>query len=103
MEIILTNTIHHKEIYFLILPALLGFVFHAPLFYSCKWITQMLFKNSDHYDSVQTALLILLYPFYMGLWVMGGSYFLNWYCLLLPLVLPSLAWSTIQIKHKFNF
>ncbi len=90
-------------IYFLIPPALVGFLVHAPLFYVSKWMTQISFKNSDHYDSVQTASLMLLYPIYLSLLVVGGYYLVNWYCLLLPVVLPFLAWSTVRIKYKFNF
>ena len=43
------------------LPAIIGFITHFLLFYSVKLVAQFTFKHSDHYDSVLTALLVLLY------------------------------------------
>ena len=49
----------------LFLPAVIGYILHAPLFLLCKLFTDLRFKHSGHYDSVLHSLLILLYPFYL--------------------------------------
>jgi 1-acyl-sn-glycerol-3-phosphate acyltransferase len=49
----------------LLLPALLGLLLHAPFFFPIKLFTRLRFSKSEHYDSVETALLMLGYPFYI--------------------------------------
>lgn len=84
----------------LFLPAIIGWIVHAPLFYIMKGITNHYFKTSDHYDSVLTALLMLVYPFYM---VIAMLLFKNNLLILasIPFILPFTAWCWVQLKHLF--
>lgn len=86
----------------LVLPALLGWLLHAPLYYTAKLITNHYFDN-DHYDSVMVALLAVTYPFYwLALTVLTYS-LLGWLCALLLLVLlPFCAWATVQLKNQLD-
>lgn len=54
----------------LFLPALAGMILHAPFYFPIKFFTRFRFRDSEHYDSVQTALLMLGYPIYMLLIVL---------------------------------
>jgi 1-acyl-sn-glycerol-3-phosphate acyltransferase len=49
--------------FLLFLPAVAGYIIHFPLYY----LIDLLIKNkaNDHYDSIMTALLFTLYPFYI--------------------------------------
>lgn len=49
----------------LAIPAFIGWLIHLPLYAFAKGCTYAFFKNSGHYDSVITALLFILYPFYL--------------------------------------
>lgn len=46
----------------LALPALLGGLLHAPLYYAVQPLVRYFFQKTIHYDSVLFALLALLYP-----------------------------------------
>lgn len=47
----------------LFIPALIGFVFHAPLYTAIYLIIKK--RAHDHFDSIMTGLIILLYPWYV--------------------------------------
>jgi 1-acyl-sn-glycerol-3-phosphate acyltransferase len=84
--------------YWLALPAIAGWILHAPLFYLCKGYTQLHFKKSGHYDSVLTSLLLIFYPIY--LLIVAGLFFAmqpvyGWLAILL---LPVSAWTLVQLK-----
>ena len=86
----------------LFLPGLLGWLAHAPLFYTCRIITELKFSKSDHYDSVLIGLLLLSYPLYILLCaIIAGSYDLL-SGLLLFILLPMLLWCWLQVKHLFQ-
>jgi 1-acyl-sn-glycerol-3-phosphate acyltransferase len=87
--------------YFLILPALVGWVLHAVLFYPCKLFAD-LFKNTGHYDSILTSLLLLLYPFYFLLLVLLAFNFNLFIGLLMIPLLPFSAWACTQVKYQLN-
>jgi 1-acyl-sn-glycerol-3-phosphate acyltransferase len=86
--------------YLLLLPALMGWLLHAPLFYVCKSITHARFRRSGHYDSVLTTLIFFNYPFYLVL-IFFLFYLLHplfgWISLLL---LPLTAWAVVQVKYQ---
>lgn len=76
----------------LAIPALLGFILHAPLVYAIHYRIK---KDAvDHYDSVMVGLLFLLYPFYLVivsiifLFICGSKAL--WLFLLMPLTALSL-------------
>jgi 1-acyl-sn-glycerol-3-phosphate acyltransferase len=84
----------------LLVPGLIGWLVHAPLFYMCRIITEAGFKKSDHYDAVLIALLFFGYPFYLlAIVIITSQYHLSG--LLLVFVLPALAWCWLQVKHLF--
>lgn len=87
--------------YFLLLPAIVGWLLHAPLFYLCKLIA-LRFKNTGHYDSVLVSLLLLIYPLYFLLLVLTGFYFFVWIGLLLIVLLPLTAWACTQVKYQLG-
>jgi 1-acyl-sn-glycerol-3-phosphate acyltransferase len=86
----------------LFIPAMLGWITSAPLYYPIKKFTSIKAAQNDHYDSVMVGLLFILYPLYLliiGLliyWFTGG-----WYWLLVFIVLPFSAWSYVQLKKQF--
>lgn len=87
---------------FLFIPGIIGWLLHAPLFYTCLLITESRFKKSDHFDGVLTALLFFSYPFFLLLFafVIGRQ---NLFLGLLAFVaLPLLAWCWMQVKHLFE-
>ncbi|MFT3910117.1 MAG: 1-acyl-sn-glycerol-3-phosphate acyltransferase [Ferruginibacter sp.] len=87
---------------FLFLPALIGYLIHAPLYMPIQRLSWNKARHVDHYDSVIVGLLFILYPFYLVLfvilacWLIGGY----WWALVF-LVLPFCAWSFLQIKKQF--
>lgn len=84
----------------LFLPAALGFISHAILYFAAKAFTKYYFDN-DHFDSVMVGMLILAYPFYLlGFAVIAGV-FLGWlWALPVILLLPFFAWSLVQLKPQ---
>lgn len=86
----------------LFLPAMVGLVLHAPLFFPVKWFTHYRFRNSGHYDSVLHALLMLLYPLYlMAAFVIAFSFF-GWYALGVFFLFPFTAWAWVQWSEGFE-
>lgn len=86
---------------FLLIPALIGWILHAPLFYPCKLIAE-LFKNTGHYDSVLTSTLLLLYPVYF-LILVAIAFSFNWLIgLAAVIVVPFSAWACTQAKYQMN-
>ncbi len=82
----------------LTLPAIIGWLFHAPLYYPAKLITHSYFNN-EHYDAAMASLLYLAYPIYLAIIIgIGISYFglLPGLCLLL--ISPFTAWACVQLK-----
>ncbi len=84
--------------YFLLLPAIIGWFIHAPLFYACKFFSKT-FYNSGHFDSVQTSLLLLLYPFYLLLLFFLSAWLIHpIVAIVLLLTSPFFAWAAIRVK-----
>jgi 1-acyl-sn-glycerol-3-phosphate acyltransferase len=83
-------------------PAILGYVLHAPLYWPVKQLTRRKALGTGHYDSILVGLLFLLYPIYLLLWVLLIGAFAGccgW--MLLPLLFPMLAYCTVQWRHPF--
>ena len=86
----------------LLFPGLIGWLTHAPLFYTCRVITELRFSKSDHYDSVLIGLLVLTYPIYILLCaIIAGSYDV-FAGLSIVVLLPLLLWTWLQVKHLFQ-
>lgn len=92
----------NSAFYLLLIPALAGFLLHAPLFYLCKAFTELRFKNSGHYDSVLTSLLLIGYPFYVLAAIIIIYFIQPWLSFLALIVLPFTAWACVQIKTVIN-
>ena len=86
----------------LALPALAGYLLHAPLYIPLQKFSWRKAGHIDHYDSVLTGLLFLSYPFYLFFFVilLLNVADLLW-ALLLFLFLPFCAWSFVQLKKQF--
>jgi 1-acyl-sn-glycerol-3-phosphate acyltransferase len=83
------------------IPALLGFIIHAPLFFPTKVFVKHKAFKTGHYDSILAGTLFLSYPFYLLLLLIIAFVFTHslWSLLLIP-ILPFTAWSVIQLKPQ---
>jgi 1-acyl-sn-glycerol-3-phosphate acyltransferase len=88
------------SLYFLILPAIIGWIVHAPLFYLCKLFAEP-FRNTGHYDSVLVSLPLLLYPVYLLIVLFFLFHFYLWYALL-TILFPFTAWAGTQVKYQLG-
>jgi 1-acyl-sn-glycerol-3-phosphate acyltransferase len=87
----------------LMIPAIGGYILHAPLYFPLKLFTWQRTKDSDHYDSIMTALLLFTYPLYLLLIVIITFLLVkNWLVLLLLLLIPFTAWSCVQLKPQLD-
>lgn len=86
---------------FLLIPAILGWLVHAPLYYPIKRFAWKKAAPYDHYDSVTAGLLFLLYPVYLLLICLLAGWLIGWYAALVFIVLPFCAWSYVQVKKQF--
>jgi hypothetical protein len=87
----------------LFVPALIGLLIHAPLYYFVKWLAAMLVKEEGHDDSKMVGFLFVLYP--ASLLLLSIILFLisgNWFSFLLILLLPFTAWSYVQLKKQLD-
>jgi 1-acyl-sn-glycerol-3-phosphate acyltransferase len=87
----------------LLIPAVLGFLIHAPLYYFVKWFGDILNKETEHYDSKTVGLLFILYPVFLLL-ICGLSFFFsgNWLSVLILPVIPFTAWAFVQLKKQLD-
>ncbi len=85
------------------LPALLGWLLHLPLFLPVKQFSRQKTKGTDHYDSVITGILLIIYPFYLILIsVFLFLITLSWWYLLVLTVFPFTAWAFVQLKPQLD-
>lgn len=89
------------KIIFLI-PGVIGWLLHAPLFYLCKLFTEIKFNHSDHYDGVLTALLLIGFPIYVVVLTLIGISIFSLPALIIPFVTPVFAWCWLQVKDLFG-
>ncbi|MBD0367431.1 MAG: 1-acyl-sn-glycerol-3-phosphate acyltransferase [Flavisolibacter sp.] len=86
----------------LALPALLGLIVHAPLYFAAKWITKIYFDN-DHFDAVVASLLTLSYPLYLLLFCITAEAFFNGtFALGILFLMPFSAWTCVQLKNQLD-
>jgi 1-acyl-sn-glycerol-3-phosphate acyltransferase len=64
---ILQQTYHKDKLLLLILflPAVIGFIFYAPLYFPLKIFVNKKTKGTVFFDSVLFGLLLIIYPFYL--------------------------------------
>jgi 1-acyl-sn-glycerol-3-phosphate acyltransferase len=72
---LLNQTYHEKKMLspILLLPAVIGFIFHAPLYFPIKAFVNNKTKATVFFDSVLFGLLLIIYPFYLLL-IVGFIY-----------------------------
>lgn len=87
----------------LFIPALVGFVVHAPLFYFTKWLGNFLIKEDGHDDSKLIAFLFIFYPVFL-IMVSTLLYLLtqNWFSFVSLVILPFTAWAFVQLKKQLD-
>jgi len=91
------------KLFILAIPAAVGWLLQAPLYFAARAIARIFFDN-DHYDSVVVSLLMLAYPLYVLLLTFGAVLFFNTpVAFLVLLLLPFSAWACLQWKHYLNF
>ena len=87
----------------LFIPAMMGYILHAPLYLFTKWLNKTLVREDGHFDSVMICLLFFLYPLYLFVLV-ACTWWLTtcWYSCLLLLLLPFTAWAYVQLKKQLD-
>jgi hypothetical protein len=87
----------------LFIPGVIGWLLHAPLYLPIKKFTYNKTWDNDHYDSVLTALLLFIYPLYVGLiTVIVLLLTHNLFSWLLFIAMPFTAWAYVQIKPQLD-
>lgn len=87
----------------LVIPAIIGYLIHLPLYLPIKRFTWKRTHDNDHYDSVMTGILLFTYPLYIlflisVLWIITGC----WWSISAILILPFTAWSYVQLKPQLD-
>lgn len=86
----------------LAVPAVVGFVLHAPLYFAVKAVATKFFDN-DHFDSVMACLQMLLYLFYLPLLCIAAAILFGWpYGLFMFFLAPICAWACVQVKSQLT-
>ncbi|MDB5208115.1 MAG: phospholipid/glycerol acyltransferase [Flavisolibacter sp.] len=86
----------------LAIPALAGFLLHAPIYFSAKGINKKHFNN-DHFESTLVGMLVLAYPLYLLLFFLLIGIFWSWPAALsVWLVFPFCAWACVQLKNQLD-
>jgi 1-acyl-sn-glycerol-3-phosphate acyltransferase len=87
----------------LFIPALMGLLIHAPLYYFLKRLGDYLIKEEGHGDSKLIALLFVSYPFFLiSVSIVLYLLTLNWLSFLSLLILPFTAWAFVQLKKQLD-
>lgn len=87
----------------LLLPAIVGFVLHAALYFPIKKLVQYFTKNTVFYDSILFGLLVILYPFYYVLVNVFAFHVTNNIALQIVVVLmPLWLWLLTSFKKLFH-
>ncbi len=88
---------------FLSIPAVIGFIIHAPVYIFIKWIDKTLVKEEDHFDSVMIVLLFILYPvFILAACFLIFCFTQNWFSFAGIILLPFTAWAFVQLKKQLD-
>ncbi|MEO8823908.1 MAG: 1-acyl-sn-glycerol-3-phosphate acyltransferase, partial [Ginsengibacter sp.] len=85
----------------LFIPAIIGFITNAPLYF----IIHLIIKNRavDHYDSIMTGLLFLVYPLYvLAISLIVFCFTGSLYSFLLLVLIPFTVWSYLQLKRQIK-
>lgn len=81
----------------LFIPAVIGYLFHAPFYYTLHSIIKD--RAKDHYDSIVVGAAFLFYPFYILLFVLLAFLITSsGYSLLLLILMPLTALGLLHFK-----
>jgi 1-acyl-sn-glycerol-3-phosphate acyltransferase len=87
----------------LFIPAVLGAVLHAPLYYFTKWLGDTLVKEDGHDDSKLIGFLFIIYPLSLLMVSLLLVYFTgSWLGFLSLLLFPFTAWAFVQLKKQLD-
>jgi 1-acyl-sn-glycerol-3-phosphate acyltransferase len=88
---------------FLFIPSVIGWLLHGPLYYPIKKFVKNAAFDTDHYDSIVVAILLLVYPVYViTLSLIAVAITHQWLCFLLLIILPFTAWAHVQLKRQLD-
>ena len=88
---------------FLFIPSAIGWLLHAPLYYAVKIIVKKSAFDTDHYDSIVVAILLLAYPLYVVIISLLVFFITNQpFSFLLLLIFPLTAWAHVQLKKQLD-
>jgi 1-acyl-sn-glycerol-3-phosphate acyltransferase len=91
------------KIIILAIPAVIGWLIHAPLYLPIRSFTWKRTNHNDHFDSVMMALLFFLYPVYLLLMTVLLWIFIHeWWVWIGVIVIPFTAWACIQLKPQLD-
>ena len=83
----------------LFIPALLGWLLHAPLYISMQKFAYKKFRLTGHYNSVLLGLLFFSYPVYLVLIALALYFFAGgWWWAVVCTAMPLMAWCSVQVK-----
>jgi 1-acyl-sn-glycerol-3-phosphate acyltransferase len=87
----------------LAIPAMAGWLIHAPLYGIVKFVVWKRAYGTGHYDSLLTVMLLFSYPVYL-LALVGAAVLLthSWWSLLLFWLMPFTAWAGAQLKPQLD-
>lgn len=86
----------------LAIPALIGLLIHAPLYFSVKAIAEKYFDD-DHFDGVVACLQMLLYILYLPVLCVIAGLIFGWiYGVLMIFLAPFCAWACVQVKDQLS-
>ncbi len=87
----------------LFIPALIGLLVHAPLFYFTKWLGDYLIKEDGHDDSKLIGFLFIFYPvFLIIISIVLYLFTQNRFSFLSLFLLPFTAWAFVQLKKQLD-
>lgn len=87
----------------LVIPAVIGWITHVPLYLPIKYWVNKKYSNTGHVDAMQVALALIAYPIYLLLVAIFLFLFLkSWWVLLFIILLPFTAWSYVQLKRQLD-
>lgn len=87
----------------LAIPAAIGWLAHAPLYFPARKYTWKRTNHNDHYDSVLVTILFFLYPFYILLLSLALFFIIKTeWVFLLFIILPFCAWAYVQLKPQLD-
>lgn len=87
----------------LFIPAMIGIILNAPLYFPIRNLTLKKMNEIEHYDSLLIALLVLFYPFYLfTVFVLSYIVTHSWWSLAWLIIIPFSAWAFVWINKQLD-